>query len=44
MIFFTKKSFDFNHNLNQWLQSARFKSANPDTTIRHLNCSKKQSP
>jgi len=24
-----KKSFDFNHDLNQWLKSARFKSANP---------------
>jgi len=24
-----KKSFDFNHDLNQWLKSAQFKSANP---------------
>jgi len=30
MIFLTKKSFDFNHDLNQWLKSARFKSTNPD--------------
>ena len=29
MIFWQKKSFDFNHDLNQWLKSARFKSANP---------------
>ena len=29
MIFLTQKSFDFNHDLNQWLKSARFKSANP---------------
>jgi len=27
--FFDKKSFDFNHDLNQRLKSARFKSANP---------------
>jgi len=30
VIFLTKKSFDFNHDLNQWLKSAWFKSANPD--------------
>jgi len=30
VIFLTKKSFDFNHDLNQRLKSARFKSANPD--------------
>jgi len=29
MIFGQKKSFDFNHDLNQWLKWARFKSANP---------------
>jgi len=29
MIFLTKKSFDFNHDLNQWLKSAWFKLANP---------------
>ena len=29
MIFWQKKSFDFNHDLNQWLKSVRFKSANP---------------
>jgi len=26
------KSFDFNHDLNQWLKSARFKLANPGTS------------
>ena len=30
MIFFDKKSFDFNHDLNQWLKSARFIWANPE--------------
>jgi len=34
--FFDKKSFDFNHDLNQWLKSARFKSANPAITIVSL--------
>ena len=29
MIFLTKKSFDFNHDLNQWLKSVQFKLANP---------------
>jgi len=33
MTFLTKKSFDFNHDLNQWLKSARFKSANPVSNI-----------
>jgi len=33
VIFLTKKSFDFNHDLNQRLKSARFKSANPETAI-----------
>jgi len=31
--FLTKKSFDFNHGLNQWLKSARFKSANPERSV-----------
>jgi len=35
MIFLIKKSFDFNHDLNQWLKSARFKSANPDCNGIH---------
>ena len=33
--FWPKKLFDFNHDLNQWLKSARFKSANPVSTSNH---------
>jgi len=40
MILLTKKSFDFNHDLNQWLKSARFKSANLEclgTDLRQIH-------
>ena len=40
MIFWPKKSFDFNHDLNQWLKSARFKSANSAHRwkVTHFGC------